>query len=104
MVLLYGNIRGGHFRQNSDIPMVVIVNVIVIVIVIVIVNVIVNVIVIVIVIVFVIVNGIVNVIVIVIVIVNVIALSSILLYGKTVCCFCMVISEVGTSNRIQILR
>jgi hypothetical protein len=40
MVLLYGNIRGGHFRQNSDIPMVVIVNVIVIVIVIVIVNVI----------------------------------------------------------------
>jgi hypothetical protein len=102
MVLLYGNIRGGHFRQNSDIPMVVIVNVIVIVIVIVIVNVIVNVIVIVIVIVFVIVNGIVN--VIVIVIVNVIALSSILLYGKTVCCFCMVISEVGTSNRIQILR
>jgi hypothetical protein len=56
------------------------VNVIVIVIVIVIVNVIVNVIVIVIVIVIVTVN------------VNVIALSSILLHGKTVWCFCMVIS------------
>jgi hypothetical protein len=35
---------------------------------------------------------------------NVIALSSILLHGKTVWCFCMVIPEVGTSDRIPIFR
>jgi hypothetical protein len=31
-------------------------------------------------------------------------LSSVLLYGKTVWCFCMVISEVCTSDRIPIFR
>ena len=31
-------------------------------------------------------------------------LSSVLLYGKTVWCFCMVISEVCTSDRISIFR